>query len=255
MTRRNLEQGVEGVKMFLRWSTFPIERIACFVLIVFFVVPTVSQRPSSKQRRPSTAVLNKYSQLVQAAERGDLNAVRALLRKGVKADPPERGAWTALMSAAKGGHVEVVTALLAAGADPNAVTLTIHAVAFTPLICAFESDSGNNLQVIDALIASGARVNQGDLASPVLRAIVTSNLSMLQALLARGADVNLRFFEGFTPLMIAVDRESTSLVAALIAAGADVNAKNKEGESALSIAERHRRGDIAALLKQAGASP
>ncbi len=59
--------------------------------------------------------------LQQAAARGRLSLVRALVEEGVDVDGADETGRTVLMHAVAGGHVEVVRALLAAGARPDRI--------------------------------------------------------------------------------------------------------------------------------------
>ena len=57
--------------------------------------------------------------LMHAASEGDVQAMKALLAKGVDVNATNQGRQTALMLAALMGHPEIVTLLLAAGADAS----------------------------------------------------------------------------------------------------------------------------------------
>jgi len=59
-----------------------------------------------------------------AAQYGHLETVRELLAAGARVDLHEKGYYTALMLAAGNGHVEVVRALAAAGAAVDEVEIT-----------------------------------------------------------------------------------------------------------------------------------
>ena len=60
------------------------------------------------------------SELMKAAEGGDIDEVRALLRNGADVNEA-RGSVTALMLAAGRDHLQMVQTLLRAGANPNAI--------------------------------------------------------------------------------------------------------------------------------------
>lgn len=59
--------------------------------------------------------------LAEAASRGDVSEVKALLGMGVHPDEPDRSGQTALGFATLLGHVELIDVLCEAGADPNLV--------------------------------------------------------------------------------------------------------------------------------------
>ena len=54
--------------------------------------------------------------LALAARRADLEVVNAIISAGTDVDSVDADGWSALRSAAWGGHLAVVSALLAAGA-------------------------------------------------------------------------------------------------------------------------------------------
>ena len=57
-----------------------------------------------------------------AAERGDLAKVDAEIKSGANPNDVGSGSWTALHRATQRGHVDIVRALIAAGADVHAKT-------------------------------------------------------------------------------------------------------------------------------------
>jgi len=81
------------------------------------------------------------------------------------------------------------------------------------------------------------------------------SVALLAALLALGADVNERAYDGTTPLIAATcgGYYHIDAVAALLNAGADINARNSNGLSALDGARHNFREDLAAFLVARGA--
>jgi ankyrin repeat protein len=86
-------------------------------------------------------------ELVFAAGRGDLQAVRELLAAGADPDSDD-GDWNALTASSMRGHIRVVQELLAAGADPNAAVRGNTAL--------LSAAGEGRLPVIQELIAWGA---------------------------------------------------------------------------------------------------
>src|SRR5665213_312509 len=138
--------------------------------------------------------------LMAAARTGRVDADRLLLSKGSfinAADPCQEE--TALMWASAEGHLEVVKALLAAGADPNqkahVSTITTRKDAdhpsggFTALMFAVRN---GHEDVVKALIQGGAdlKATNADGATPTVIAIVNDRFDLAKELLDLGADPN-----------------------------------------------------------------
>lgn len=228
-----------------------IINVIAFCLLFTGISLAVSHPPS----RPSSFIVKQsaqdgYTPLMRAAESGQVNVVRALLKKGARVDEPYGP--TALMLAASRGHLAAVKVLLAAGANPNVSVGTPHAGEMTVLMFGIMS---RNLVLVQTLIKAGAKVNpqteEGD--APLMMAVHSRHLGIIKTLLAAGANVNARRSNGYTALMIAADIFDPAPARVLIAAGADVNAKNKFGETALALARKQGHTDVVTVLKRAGA--
>ena len=84
-------------------------------------------------------------------------------------------------------------------------------------------------------------------------AAMEGHTDTVQALLAKGADVNTKGSKGFTALMLAAYEGRTDTVQALLGKGVDVNAKSKNGFTALIAAKEKGHNEIVRILKEAGA--
>jgi len=197
--------------------------------------------------------------LMQAAEGGNVAQVRALLDKGADVNGPVPN-WghTALMLAAGKDQLEVVKILLKAGANPNAVAFGHGGIPGWAWMFAMDRCNKHWLEMTEAMLAAGVELNPKTIyPSPLGYAIDENDTVMIQALLKRGADVNLSDSEtGDTLLMSAAKYSMPQVVQVLIEAGANVNAKNKLGQTALTLADNIynlRRREIVALLIEHGA--
>ncbi len=144
-------------------------------------------------------------------------------------------------------YVEGGQALLAAGADPNAVA----GFGYTPL----HEAAGTSLEEgMRMLLAAGADPNarnqrgerplhiavQNDAARDIVGAPSKAWVTV-EIWLAAGAEPDARMDTGETPLLWASRRDDPTTAAVLLAAGADPEARTEAGETPLSIARRHYR--------------
>jgi ankyrin repeat protein len=139
------------------------------------------------------------SALARAAAAADGERVRALARAGAALDAPDASGFTALDWAARNDRVEAIQALVAAGADPDAL------------------DSGPNGW------------------TPLIHAVHKQQAAAVRALLAAGADPNARARNGGVALMDAAMRGDLTVVEILLAAGADPLVRS-HGRTALTNA-------------------
>ncbi len=91
------------------------------------------------------------TQLVAAARRGDLIAVRKAIVSSVNLNRADSQGWTPLFHAAHRGHEDAVKILIQAGADVN------HGVetGFTAL---FSAIMGQHVNVVRILLDAGAKI-------------------------------------------------------------------------------------------------
>jgi len=157
------------------------------------------------------------SPIATAAQNGDREAVRTLLKKGLDVNEAQGDGSTALHWAAIKGDAEMARMLIYAGANVRATT---RIGAYTPLYLAAK---GGYADVVAVLLAGGADAKA-----------VTSN--------------------GTTPLMIAAAAGDTRSITSLIENGADINAKDgAKGETPLIFAAGFNRTDAVKLLLARGA--
>ena len=159
------------------------------------------------------------SPVADAAERGDLEVVRTLLRDGADVNTAQSDGRTALHWAAIRNDIEIARTLLYAGATVRATT---RLGGYTPLHLA-------------------SRAGSAEVAGLMLEA---------------GADPNVFTSTGVTAMHFAADADAPAVVALLAAHGADVDARDTFSErTPLMFAAVRGAGDALGALLEAGADP
>jgi uncharacterized protein len=222
--------------------------------------------------------------LSDAAQSGDTDAVRRLLKEGVPVNASRPDGFTALhwavqsekadiadlliragaavsaadnygvtplLLACTNGSVPMVDRLLEAGANPNAAQAYGETVLMT---CA----RTGALAAVKALLARGADVNAKETAegqTALMWAAAEGQAVVVQALIDRGADVHARSAHGYTALLLTAREGNLETTKALLASGADVNEAAKDGTTALVVATVRSHAAYAEFLLNHGADP
>lgn len=211
--------------------------------------------------------------LEQAAQRGDVEAIRRHLRDGAAVDArDERFKMTPLMWAVREDRLDAARALLSAGADPKAKDGRDHSV----LLHGVYNRRGNPA-MLKVLLDAGAEPGEA--------LLYTSDLEAARLLLDRGADPNMRtpyrtqtvlgqaaqfgqddlvrllldrgakidLASPYTPLMQAAHHGKLGTVGVLLERGADINATTKDGTNALEHAAASDKPETVEFLLDRGA--
>jgi ankyrin repeat protein len=163
--------------------------------------------------------------VADAARRGDLAAVKDLLKDGADVNAPLGDGMTALHWAAERGDLQLTNALVYAGANVAAVTRIGQ---YTPLHIAART---GNAAVVKSLLDAKADVNARTVpsgASALHLAATAGNVDVINTLIDAKADVNAKEPEwGQTPVIFAAASGRTEAVKALLQRGADADAQAK----------------------------
>ena len=112
-----------------------------------------------------------------------------------------------------------------------------------------------DLATVQALLARGAEVDERDNGETALIVAAHTRYDIVQVLLDAGSNVNAENLYGRTALMAAASRGNRDIVQSLLAAGADVNRKDHQGHTALIFAAMIGHPSIAQILLANGADP
>ncbi|MEW4490635.1 ankyrin repeat domain-containing protein [Thalassoglobus sp. JC818] len=237
---------------------------------------------------PEVAERSGQTALMWAAARGNVQAVDALIEGGADLNRSLKSGFTAMMFAARNGHADVVHRLLAAGVDVNAVMEQTRPGARAPrkgtsaLTLAVES---GHFELAMMLIEAGADPNDQRSGFAPLHAMSwvrkpargegadgdppprgsghLTSLQFVRALVASGADVNLRLkdgkkgravlsHEGATPFLLASKNADLDYLKLLVELGADPTIPNVDGCTALMAAAGV---GVRAVGEEAGTEP
>ncbi|MGB2247616.1 MAG: ankyrin repeat domain-containing protein [Alcanivorax sediminis] len=161
-----------------------------------------------------------YTSLYQAAYHGKGEALQRLIAAG--GDPNSKngdGPYTPVMSAADNGHKEILLQLITAGADVNVTTTD----GYTALYYAAGS---NHPDLVTMLMAAGANPEQGAGRyrwTPVHKAAQEGNYKVLENLLKYGANANARDTDGDTPMDLAMRKGYSETPRVLGSYGGKIN--------------------------------
>ncbi len=146
--------------------------------------------------------------LGEAAAINDVERVQALLATGAGIESRTPDGFTPLQLAAFFGAEQTAAALIAAGADVNAV-------------------AENPMQI-----------------QPLHAAVANRRTTIGVRLIEAGADVNAAQRHGWTPLHTAALHGDAALITALIAAGASTTATNDAGRTPIDLATEAGYGEL-----------
>lgn len=196
---------------------------------------------------------NAGAPLVEAAQRGDLARVRALLDAGIPIGQRDARGRTAVLAATDGNHLPVVRLLIARGADVN----TQDDQRDSAFLLA---GARGHAAIVRATLDAGA-----DLASTnryggtaLIPACHYGHVETVRLLLQTRIDVDHVNKLGWTALLEAVilgdgGPAHAEIVRLLIAAGAALNLADRDGVTPLQHALRRGQAQVAAMLQAAGA--
>lgn len=170
----------------------------------------------------------------------NIESVRILLNSGVDPNAKKDGVYTPLCSAIRDDRADIVTLLLANGADPN--------LPASEYPC-FKCVTHQRAKYLPQVVAAG-----GDPHEPrgiIEKAVKHNNPDALIYLLDYGVDVNAKSPEGYTPLTTAIREDRADMVDLLLARGADPAIRGQDWPLCMAV----KRPNILKKLLPAVSNP
>ncbi|XP_041461558.1 ankyrin repeat domain-containing protein 50-like [Lytechinus variegatus] len=160
------------------------------------------------------------SALHAAARTGNIDIVKYLIQHGSNVNKTHKNGLTPLIASIIEGHLEVVEFLMAKGAK------CVSTESISPLYIAAQY---NHVEVVKFLVSKGYNVNERTESgkSPLHAACYNGNIDMVDFLLLNIADVNIQDQDGWTPLQAAAQKGHLQVVKYLSVRGA--NMKDMDG--------------------------
>jgi ankyrin repeat protein len=209
---------------------------------------------ASSQVPPTAAERAAYTGLFAAAARGDVTAIAQLVAQ--RADIGVRDGYgrTPLHVAAYSSQRNAMRALVAAGADPNALERDRYDIV---TIAAVANDLPT-LQVALELEASPRNVTSRYEGTALIAAAHLGHVEIVRELIRAGAPLDHVNNLGWTALIESIvlgdgGPRHTATLAALVDAGANVNLADRSGTTPLQLARGRGYEKMAAILVAARA--
>lgn len=175
---------------------------------------------------------------------GDLSK-RVVSRNDGAAPPQEQGHRSVLVCAAESGNPEIVKEILRYRPNLEERDRNGRTALFAAVESGGSDEEGARAECLRLLVKAGADVNARDKdGNTALHETFLTD--MAQELLKLGADVNARNDEGETPIFTTLDDDAIAL---FIAHGADLTIRNNQGETVTEAAKQKGPSRQAALAK------
>ena len=228
----------------------PVKHLSLLFLIVLAGFGLAGQA----QIAPSQAEKSGYVGLLAATAHGDAAQIKALIAGGAKPDMRDGYARTPLHVAAYGGHHDAMRALVAAGANPNALERDRYDIV---TIAAVANDVPT-LRVALEVGCSAKNITSRYDGTALIAAAHLGHAEVVRTLIRAGAPLDHVNNLGWTALIESIvlgngGARHTETLRALVEAGANVHLADRQGDTPLALARKRGYREMVEVLSRAGA--
>lgn len=202
--------------------------------------------PSASEKLYAAVEVNDFNTIkLLLEEDGYLKSYRGTIKD---IDVRDNEGRTALMKAAKVGHLGMINLLLNSGSELNARDSDGRSA----VMLAIQDGKG---RAFETLIALGANLNISDNQGKTTMIIASENgyTQFVDILLTKGLDPGIRDNDGGTALIRASQANRIEVVERLLDLGVNVNLQTNDGKTALILAGMNGYVDIVDILLNSGA--
>ena len=222
-----------------------ISRTVSFLLLAVCISAAYAQTPPSQTERA------RYTGLFLAAARGDTAQIKALVAKGARTDQRDNYERTPLHVATYAKHHDAMRALMALGADPNALEKDRYDIV---TIAAVANDVPT-LKVALEIGCSAKNVTSRYDGTALIAAAHLGNPEVVRTLIQAKAPLDHVNNLGWTAVIESIvlgdgGPRHVETLYTLIEAGANVTIADRNGKTPLALARARRYDEMIRLLEK-----
>ncbi|KAA8573245.1 hypothetical protein EYC84_003739 [Monilinia fructicola] len=154
----------------------------------------------------------------------NIESVRTLLKAGVDPNAKKDGVYTPLCTSIRDDRPEIFKLLLSNKADPNTMASEYPA---------WKCVTHNRVHFLPALVAAGADIHNPKGIAEM--AVSCNNMEALNWLLDQGVNPNDKSSKGMSPLTTAIREERLEMIDLLLLRGADVNVRGQDWPVCMAV--------------------
>ncbi len=235
-------------------ATIEVMPTGSIVPLVLSVFVSLLPASASAQVPPSPEEIAAYSALHRAAADNDVGTLESLLASGTSPDSRDGYHRSPLHVAAYRSQHDAMRALVAGGADANALERDFYDI----VTIAAVADDLPTLQLALELGCSAGNITSRYVGTALIAAAHLGHVEVVETLIAAGAPLDHVNNLSWTALIESIvlgngGPRHTATLRALVSSGANVNVADGRGQTPLALARARGYTEMTQILETAGA--